>query len=74
MYLGHLLDSLLDINSVTVCQEACLDYDEGLGCKYFAYDASKAKCQLLSSSEKMCDLIRGPPTPSLKDCTGKQRL
>ena len=56
-------------NSVTVCQEACLDYDQGPGCKYFTFDASKEQCQLFSSSERICDLIRGPPTPSYEECS-----
>ena len=44
---------------------ACQHYD---GCKYFEYDQDTQDCELLNSSERICDISRGPPKPSYNEC------
>ena len=66
IYEGDLLENAIDINDVTACQFLC--QVDSL-CNYFVYNADELNCQLLSSPSRTCDLIRGPPTPTLNDCS-----
>jgi len=70
-YNGDLLENLQNITSATACQFACLIYDKLPTCNYFFYNGAEENCQFLSSTSRTCDLIRGPPTPSLTECSDK---
>ena len=50
-----------------MCQIACQLSD---GCQYFAYNNATNNCQLLGSAVRSCDLLRGPPSPSVDTCDG----
>ena len=71
MYNGYLMENLGNITSALACQFACLIYDQFPGCNYFSYNAVRENCQLLSSSVRTCDLIRGPPNPTFEECSEK---
>ena len=60
------MENAIDINDVTACQFLC---QVNSLCNYFVYNADDLNCQLLSSPSRTCDLIRGPPTPTLNDCS-----
>ena len=38
-------------------------------CKYFVHNAYTRYCDFYLSANRTCDLIRGPPNPSLEDCS-----
>ena len=65
------MENLGNITSALACQFACLIYDQFPGCNYFSYNAVRENCQLLSSSVRTCDLIRGPPNPTFEECSEK---
>ena len=65
------MENLESITSLDICQFACDNYD---GCNYFLYIGDEEECQLLSSPDRTCDLIRGPPTPSLAECSEKPSM
>ena len=60
-YEGSLLENLGMIKTADQCQLACEFNDN---CNYFVYNYEQNNCQLLKSSERTCDLIRGPATPT----------
>merc|ERR1711962_1734665 len=70
-YDGDLLENLSNITSASACQFACRIYDKIPRCNYFFYNGAEENCQFLSSTSRSCDLIRGPPTPSIEDCSEK---
>ena len=51
------------------CQFACRLYNKEPSCEYFFYNSLEQNCEFLSSSTRTCDIIRGPPTPSLEECS-----
>ena len=60
------MDNAIDIPSATACQVLCQIYPL---CNYFVYNKDEQNCQELSSPGRTCDLIRGPPTPTLDECS-----
>ena len=68
-YDGYLLENLSNITTISTCQFACQLYDKEPSCEYFSYNSLEQNCQFLSSSIRTCDIIRGPPTPSLEECS-----
>ena len=70
-YDGDLLENLSNITSASACQFACLIYDKVPACNYFFYNGAEENCQFLSSTSRSCDLIRGPPNPSIQDCSSE---
>ena len=60
-----------DIETASKCQFACQIYNlDNLDfpCNYFVHNNREQNCQFLSSTDRKCDVIRGPPTPSLDNC------
>ena len=57
------------MNSYKHCERECIDENEPNECKYFVYYTNARVCRLYSSANRTCDLIRGPPNPSLEDCS-----
>ena len=56
---------------INKCQFACQIYNlDNLDfpCNYFVHNKREQNCQFLSSTDRKCDVIRGPPTPSLDNC------
>ena len=47
-----------------MCQLAC---QFEVGCEYFIHNSLANNCQLLTSGDRTCDLIRGPADPPLAD-------
>ncbi len=37
-------------------------------CNYFLYDHDKDDCELLDSDVRQCDVLLGPPVPSIEEC------
>merc|ERR1712203_797005 len=66
IYEGTLVDNAIDIPSATACQVLC---QINPLCNYFDYNKDEQNCQELSSPGRTCDLIRGPPTPTLDECS-----
>ena len=70
-YEGNVLENLGDIETASKCQFACQIYNlDNLDfpCNYFVHNNREQNCQFLSSTDRKCDVIRGPPTPSLDNC------
>ncbi len=67
IYEGPLLENLEKIPNYEVCQTAC-----GLisTCEYFVYDLDFTNCKLIGSPQRSCDLLHGPPEPSINSCRG----
>ena len=60
------MDNAIDIPSATACQVLC---QINPLCNYFDYNKDEQNCQELSSPGRTCDLMRGPPTPTLDECS-----
>lgn len=59
------MEHLDNIKSPTDCQTAC---DHLQKCEYFVYDYDTKDCELLDSTQRKCDQMRGPPEPSYEEC------
>ena len=53
------------IQSAEKCETACRFADK---CEYFVYKVEQKACQLLSSSLRNCDLLKGLPYPTYNEC------
>jgi len=67
-YEGKLLENLNIPSGATGCQLACQYYNGDSPCDYFVYNDGDQNCQFLSSTNRTCDIIRGPPNPPLETC------
>ena len=47
------------------CQRACQLLSQ---CKFFNYDKHHKDCELLITTDRKSDLIRGPPQPRFDEC------
>ena len=63
---GSLIENLEGISSVETCQLAC-QFDAN--CKYFIYYKNENVCETLDDDAYTCDVVRGPPTPTIENCT-----
>jgi len=63
---GDKVDNAVDISSAAACQVLC---QINPLCNYFDYNKDEQNCQELSSPGRTCDVIRGPPTPTLDECS-----
>ena len=50
------------------CETRCYNDKD---CKYFVHNAYpyERTCKIYLSANRTCNLIRGPPNPSLEDCS-----
>ena len=64
-YQGHLLEHLDNCKNAEVCQTACRVLTK---CEYFNYDMQLKDCELITSTSRNCDLVRGPPEPDYDEC------
>jgi len=71
IYEGDQLENAKNITDPETCQLLCQVYSnpDTKSCAYFDYNVDEQNCQLLSSPSRTCDLIRGPPTPTMKECS-----
>ena len=66
MFEGSLLEHLNLITDEDSCQAACQHVP---ACQYYICDANTGDCQLLDSSDRQCDLIRGSRnSPDYRKC------
>ena len=66
MFEGSLLEHLSLITDEDSCQAACQHVP---ACQYYIYDTNTKDCQLLDSSNRQCDLIRGSRNgPDYRKC------
>ena len=66
MFEGSLLEHLSLITDEDICQAACQHVP---ACQYYIYDTNTKDCQLLDSSNRQCDLIRGSRNgPDYRKC------
>jgi hypothetical protein len=47
------------------CQLACLFHRD---CQYFVYNRDIEECELHDSEKRNCNVIKGPPSPTLEEC------
>ena len=64
-YEGDLLEHLENIETPAHCQTACNHMPR---CNYFLYDHDKDDCELVDSDVRHCDVMVGPPEPSIEYC------
>jgi len=62
-----LLDNLEYVDNLTHCQEACQIHNL---CNFFTYDQMESICKLhhVDLTNRVCDIIHGPPSPSFQSC------
>jgi hypothetical protein len=47
------------------CQLACFFHRD---CQYFVYNHDIEECELHDSGKRSCNVIKGPPSPTLEEC------
>ena len=72
-YDDDLLDNLEHSRNISSCQKAC---QINPSCNFFTFVKSEEVCVLhqVDLSKRDCDLIHGPPFPSIKACLDEDKI
>merc|ERR1719367_1265553 len=52
----------------TECEEYCRLFQNFGQCSYWVFNSRDVTCTLLNSSDRWCDGVTGPKSPSFDDC------
>jgi len=71
-YGGNILQNLDFVDTEMACQVACQHVP---GCKYYVWDKSMSSCQLLDSTSRQCEMIKGlAESVDYQECHGPSTI